>query len=73
MSNNKDSSSEKIIAAKIDNQVVDLDIVSPDDDKTEFILLGSEEGKEILRHSTAHLMAQAILEIFPKYSWFHFH
>ena len=66
MSNNKDRSSEKIIAAKIDNQVVDLDIVSPDDDKAEFILLGSEEGKEILRHSTAHVMAQAILEIFPK-------
>ena len=65
MSSNKDIKPEKIIAAKIENTVVDLDIVPSDDEKVEFVFLGSEEGDEILRHSTAHLMAQAVLEIFP--------
>ena len=65
MSSNKQNTPENVIAAKIGNTTIDLDLASPDNEKIEFISLGSEEGNEILRHSTAHLMAQAILEVFP--------
>ncbi|MED5580082.1 MAG: threonine--tRNA ligase [Nitrospinota bacterium] len=65
MTSNKENTPENIIAAKIGNTTIDLDLASPDNEKIEFISLGSEEGNEILRHSTAHLMAQAILEVFP--------
>ena len=65
MSIDKDNSTDKIIAAKIDNAVVDLDLISSDDEKAEFVILGTDEGNEILRHSSAHIMAQAVLEIFP--------
>ena len=32
----------------------------------EFVTINSEEGHEILLHSTAHLMAQAVKDLFPK-------
>ena len=66
MSNDKDNSTDKIIAAKKGNVVVDLDLITSDDDNAEFIMLDSDEGNEILRHSSAHIMAQAVLEIFPE-------
>ncbi|MCE2453374.1 MAG: threonine--tRNA ligase, partial [Nitrospinae bacterium] len=53
------------IALKIDGAPVDLNRGLPDDAEPEFILLDSEEGLEILRHSTAHLMAQAVQELYP--------
>ncbi|MDP6277080.1 MAG: threonine--tRNA ligase [Nitrospinota bacterium] len=45
--------------------MVDLDSVPPSGAAVEYVTLDSQEGLEILRHSTAHLMAQAILELFP--------
>ena len=53
------------IAQKIDGAPVDLNRDLPDNAEPEFILLDSEEGLEILRHSTAHLMAQAVQELYP--------
>ena len=53
------------IALKIGGAPADLNRGLPDDAEPEFILLDSEEGLEILRHSTAHLMAQAVQELYP--------
>ena len=53
------------IALKIGGEPVDLNRGHPDDSEPEFILLDSDEGLEILRHSTAHLMAQAVQELYP--------
>ncbi|MTV25478.1 threonine--tRNA ligase [Nitriliruptoraceae bacterium ZYF776] len=50
----------------------DLDRPLPEDGgevTVEGILGDSEEGRAILRHSTAHLMAQAVTELFPGAKW----
>ena len=54
----------KAIAARVDGKVVDLS--SPlITEAAEPILPSSPEGLEVLRHSTAHLMAQAVKRLFP--------
>ncbi len=53
------------IAAKVDGQLVDLAAVVDQDCGVEFVLPDSPEGLDVLRHSTAHLMAQAVQSLFP--------
>jgi threonyl-tRNA synthetase len=54
------------IAAKLDGVKVDLGApLPPDGGAVEIITAGSPEGREILRHSTAHVMAQAVLQLWP--------
>ncbi len=54
-----------VIAAKIDGLRVDLDRSLSMDCTLDWIPLNSLEGLSILRHSTAHLMAQAVQSLFP--------
>jgi len=54
-----------VIAAKIDGVQVDLNRALSRDCTLDWIPLDSPEGVEILRHSTAHLMAQAVQSLFP--------
>lgn len=54
-----------VIAAKIDGAPVDLDRALSRDCTLDWIPVDSPEGLEILRHSTAHLMAQAVQNLFP--------
>ena len=60
------SLAKKSIAAKIDGELYDMTYILDRDAKVEFITSDSEEGEEILRHSTAHLMADAVIRLFPK-------
>ena len=53
------------IVAKVDGKIVDLDRASSSGQPAEFVTANSDEGLAVLRHSTAHLMAQAILELYP--------
>jgi threonyl-tRNA synthetase len=53
------------IAAKIDGRLVDLAAAVDRDCGVEFVLPESPEGLDVLRHSTAHLMAQAVQSLFP--------
>jgi threonyl-tRNA synthetase len=53
------------IAAKINGKLVDLSHILCDSAQISFILPDSNEGIEILRHSTSHLMAHAVTELFP--------
>ena len=53
------------IAAKRDGRPVDLATVLTQDCAIEFVFPESREGLEILRHSSAHLMAQAVQSLFP--------
>jgi threonyl-tRNA synthetase len=46
--------------------LVDLDRPLADGDVVEPVAIGSEDGRAILRHSTAHVMAQAVQEVFPE-------
>jgi threonyl-tRNA synthetase len=57
----------KAAAIRINGQSADLNRISSlkDSDTVEIIPLDSEEGKEIYRHSTSHVMAYAVKTLFP--------
>jgi threonyl-tRNA synthetase len=53
------------IAARVDGELRDLAFVPDADATVEPVDAASEEGLQVLRHSTAHVMAQAICRLFP--------
>jgi threonyl-tRNA synthetase len=53
------------IAGKVNGKVVDVYAPVPDGAKVEIVTPKSEEGIDTIRHSTAHLMAMAVQELFP--------
>lgn len=53
------------LAVKIDGVLRDLSMKIETDCSVEILTFRTEEGVEIYRHSTAHLMAQAVQELFP--------
>lgn len=57
--------SKDAIAAKFNGAEVDLTYKPEADGNLELILTETDEGLEILRHSTSHLMAQAVKRLFP--------
>jgi threonyl-tRNA synthetase len=54
------------LAAKVNGQLVDLDIPIKSDADIRIITYDDDEGKEIFWHSSAHIMASAILRLFPQ-------
>jgi threonyl-tRNA synthetase len=54
-----------VIAARVNGELRDLACPLADGDSVEPVELGSPDGLNILRHSTAHVMAQAVQDIFP--------
>ncbi len=57
---------KKAIAVKIDNKLTDLTDIIDKNCKVEFITEDSPEALEILRHSAAHVMAEAVKELYPE-------
>ncbi len=57
--------SQDILAAKVDGAVVDLSRPLPGSSVVEPLRFDSAEGREVYRHSSTHLMAQAVKELFP--------
>jgi threonyl-tRNA synthetase len=53
------------VAGKVNGKVVDVYVPVPDGAKVEIITAKSEAGIDTIRHSTAHLMAMAVQELFP--------
>ena len=53
------------LAARVDGEPRDLSFVPTDDVEVEPIDARSDDGLQILRHSTAHVLAQAVCDIFP--------
>ncbi|HEY0141769.1 MAG TPA: threonine--tRNA ligase [Thermoanaerobaculia bacterium] len=53
------------VAGKVNGKVVDVYTPVPDGAKIEIITAKSEAGIDTIRHSTAHLMAMAVQELFP--------
>ncbi len=53
------------LAARVNDQIVDTSFVIKDDATVAIITNKSPEGLDIIRHSTAHLMAHAVKQIFP--------
>jgi threonyl-tRNA synthetase len=55
-----------VIAAKVNGEPRDLAYRLGEGDRIEPISISSDAGRAILRHSTAHVMAQAVQELFPE-------
>ena len=53
------------LAAQVNGQSVDLNVPIEDDAEVAILTGDSPEGHEVLLHSTAHLMAHAVKELFP--------
>jgi len=53
------------LAGRIDGKPVDCSTLIENDARLEIITERDEEGLEIIRHSTAHLLAQAVKRLFP--------
>jgi len=54
------------IAGKVNGQLVDTSSLLVDGDRVEIVTEKSPEALEIIRHTTSHLMAQAVKELFPQ-------
>jgi threonyl-tRNA synthetase len=55
----------QVLAARVDGTTRDLSTPVGDGASLEPIPADSDEGREILRHSVAHIMAQAVTDLFP--------
>ena len=60
-----DGNKKDVIAAKVDGHLVDLSRALEKNCALEWIKTESPDGLDVLRHSTAHLMAQAVQSLFP--------
>jgi threonyl-tRNA synthetase len=54
-----------VVAARVNGAARDLAYVLADGDQVEPIRNDSEEGRSIVRHSCAHVLAQAVQDLFP--------
>ncbi|GAA2122489.1 threonine--tRNA ligase [Nocardioides bigeumensis] len=54
-----------VIAARVGGVLRDLSHELSDGDEVEGVAIDSADGHDILRHSTAHVMAQAVQDLFP--------
>src|SRR5690625_7452370 len=54
------------LAGRVDGRLVDTSYAINDDVNLAIVTDRDEEGLEILRHSAAHLLAQAVKELFPE-------
>jgi threonyl-tRNA synthetase len=54
------------LAGKVNDQVVDSSYLIEQDAHLQIITAKDEEGLEVIRHSTAHLLAQAVKQLFPE-------
>lgn len=55
----------KVLAAKINGEPMDLSRPLEQDATIEPLTFESAEGREVYRHSSTHIMAQAVKEVFP--------
>ncbi|MGB9373599.1 MAG: threonine--tRNA ligase [Jiangellales bacterium] len=54
------------VVARVNGTLVDLAAAVAAGDVVEPVALDSDDGRAVLRHSTAHVLAQAVQELFPK-------
>jgi threonyl-tRNA synthetase len=53
------------VAIKVDGETRDLDYPIGSDAAIEIITEGTEAGRHVMRHSAAHVLAQAVLDLYP--------
>ncbi|MGC8764741.1 MAG: threonine--tRNA ligase [Brevinematia bacterium] len=60
-----ESDIDKIVAVEIKGELIDLTRRIEKDTEIFFVSIDTEKGLEILRHSASHIMAQAVLRLYP--------
>ncbi len=55
-----------VVVARVNGQLRDLAWVLGDGDEVEPVTADSPDGRAVIRHSTAHVMAQAVQQAFPE-------
>ena len=55
----------QVVVARVDGELVDLAHVLADGDTVEPVLVTEQDGLDVLRHSCAHVLAQAVQQTFP--------
>src|SRR5690606_4107035 len=53
------------VAMRVDGELKDLTAVIDRDARVEIVTRDSEDGLEVLRHDAAHIMAEAVQELYP--------
>ncbi|RLB38432.1 MAG: threonine--tRNA ligase [Deltaproteobacteria bacterium] len=56
---------EDVVAVRLNGEICDLNVSLDGTAELEPVYIDSSEGLEILRHSTSHVMAMAVKELFP--------
>jgi threonyl-tRNA synthetase len=59
------SLAKKVLVAKVNGEVTDLREPITDGSTVEFLTFDDQAGKDTLRHTASHVMAQAIQHLFP--------
>ena len=54
------------LAGRVDDELVDASCLIESDSRLQIITDRDPEGVDLIRHSCAHLMAQAVKELFPQ-------
>ena len=57
---------KEVVVCRINGELRDLWTDLSDGDQLESVTIDSEDGLKVLRHSTAHVMAQAVQQIYPE-------
>ncbi|MCK4450205.1 MAG: TGS domain-containing protein, partial [Anaerolineae bacterium] len=57
---------KEAVAVKVNGMVRDLKASIPDDAPVEILTFDHPEGRQVFWHSSAHVMAQAVVELFPE-------
>ena len=55
----------KALAAQVEGRLLDLTAPLPDAARIEILTFEDEAGREVLRHTTSHVMAQAVKDLYP--------
>jgi threonyl-tRNA synthetase len=55
-----------IVVARVAGELKDLSYVLSDGDALEAVPVDTDDGRSVLRHSTAHVLAQAVQQLFPE-------
>jgi len=58
--------SKAFVAARVNGEAIDLHRPINKDSEIKFLTFDQEEGRDVFRHSGAHVMAQAVLRLYPQ-------
>ena len=56
---------KEALAARVDGMAEDLQNPAQPDRQVEYLTFGDEEGRAVFRHTSSHILAQAVQRLFP--------